>query len=259
MSAGSLRDSMADIGTTLREARMRARIDITEVENATKIRARFLLAIENEEWDALPGAVYARSFLRTYADYLGLDGRLLVDEYKRRYEPPIAHDPRPPGRRRRDRERIRRRPRVPPWAPVVVVLVAVVVGLYFLGLSPQHKTPTPAPPRPATRPAVHAKPRPARHRAPTTVTLQLTPTGPVYVCLVDGSGKPLIPGRILTPGQSVPTEKASKLLLTLGNAAVQLKVNGKSLNVAPAASAIGLELTPHGTAPLPPSQQPRCT
>ena len=79
---------MADIGTTLREARIRARIDISEVEARTKIRAKYLRAIENEEWDLLPGPVYVKSFLRTYGDFLGVDTRLLVDEYKRRYERP---------------------------------------------------------------------------------------------------------------------------------------------------------------------------
>ena len=56
---------------------MRARIDISEVEARTKIRAKYLRAIENEEWDLLPGPVYVKSFLRTYGDYLGLDSRML--------------------------------------------------------------------------------------------------------------------------------------------------------------------------------------
>ena len=76
---------MTDIGVTLREARMRARIDITEVERATKIRARYLRAMEHEEWDALPGPVYVKSFLRTYSDYLGLDTRML----RRRVQAPL--------------------------------------------------------------------------------------------------------------------------------------------------------------------------
>ena len=74
---------------------MRARIDISEVETRTKIRAKYLRAIENEEWDLLPGPVYVKSFLRTYGDYLGLDSRLLIDEYKRRYERPSDHEMRP--------------------------------------------------------------------------------------------------------------------------------------------------------------------
>ena len=64
---------MPEIGSTLREARMRARIDITEVEQATKIRAKYLRALENEEWNLLPGSTFIKSFLREYADYLGLD------------------------------------------------------------------------------------------------------------------------------------------------------------------------------------------
>src|ERR1700761_2890594 len=98
---------MTDIGSTLREARMHARIDISEVELRTKIRAKYLRAIENEEWDLLPGPVYVRSFLKTYGDYLGLDRRLLVDEFKRRYERP-DHDARPlTSLSSRDRERAR--------------------------------------------------------------------------------------------------------------------------------------------------------
>src|SRR3712207_8173863 len=73
---------MADIGETLREARMRRRIDMTEVEAATKIRAKYLRALENEEWDLLPGPTFVKTFLRTYAEYLDLDPRLLVEDRK---------------------------------------------------------------------------------------------------------------------------------------------------------------------------------
>jgi Helix-turn-helix domain len=79
---------MAEIGATLREARMRARIDVSEIEAQTKIRAKYLRALENEEWDLLPGPTFVKSFLRTYAQALGLDGRALVEEYKLHYEHP---------------------------------------------------------------------------------------------------------------------------------------------------------------------------
>src|SRR6267142_1434681 len=79
---------MPDIGATLQEARMRARIDISEVETSTKIRAKYLRAIENEEWDMLPGPTFVKSFLRTYATALGLDGKALVEEYRLSYEHP---------------------------------------------------------------------------------------------------------------------------------------------------------------------------
>src|SRR6478735_3889620 len=83
---------MADIGETLREARMRAKIDVSEVEAKTKIRAKYLRALENEEWGLLPGPTFVRSFLRTYADYLGLDSKLLVEEYRLRHEHPSELD-----------------------------------------------------------------------------------------------------------------------------------------------------------------------
>src|SRR2546421_7064675 len=79
---------MPEIGATLREARMRARIDVSEIEAQTKIRAKYLRALENEEWGLLPGPTFVKSFLRTYADALGLDGKLLVEEYKLRHERP---------------------------------------------------------------------------------------------------------------------------------------------------------------------------
>src|SRR3954451_3923192 len=66
-----------DIGPTLREARMRREIDLDEVEAQTKIRVRYLSALEDEEWDVLPDGPYARSFIRTYASFLGLDGERL--------------------------------------------------------------------------------------------------------------------------------------------------------------------------------------
>ena len=88
---------MAEIGETLREARMRRRIDMTEVEAATKIRAKYLRALENEEWDLLPGPTFVKTFLRTYAEYLELDPRMLVEEYRQRYERPSTQDLTPFG------------------------------------------------------------------------------------------------------------------------------------------------------------------
>src|ERR687895_1103505 len=83
---------MPEIGETLREARMRRRIDMAEVESATKIRAKYLRALESEEWELLPGPTFVKTFLRTYAEYLELDARLLVEEYKQRYEQPSTQD-----------------------------------------------------------------------------------------------------------------------------------------------------------------------
>ncbi len=73
---------MPPIGETLREARMRQRLDIAEVEERTKIRAKYLRALENEEWGLLPGPTFVKTFLRTYAEAVGVDPYLLVEEYR---------------------------------------------------------------------------------------------------------------------------------------------------------------------------------
>src|SRR5918993_3454749 len=77
---------MPPIGETLREARMRQRLDIADVEARTKIRAKYLRALENEEWALLPGPTFVRTFLRTYAEVVGIDPHLLVEEYRLNYE-----------------------------------------------------------------------------------------------------------------------------------------------------------------------------
>jgi hypothetical protein len=80
----------------------------------------------------------------------------------------------------------------------------------------------------------------------------------VYVCLVNGSGAKLINERTFTTADTIPTETAPSLLLTLGNAAVQMKVNGKVVPVAASASAIRLQLTPAAVTHIPLSQTPTC-
>jgi cytoskeletal protein RodZ len=256
---------MADIGTTLREARIRARIDISEVEARTKIRAKYLRAIENEEWDLLPGPVYVKSFLRTYGDFLGVDSRLLVDEYKRRYERPADQDLRPISVRTRERERRRRRrPRLGPAGAVVLALLVVAGALAVLGSigsgnsNTSSSSTTAASSTAATNHTTTAGHRRAHHKPkPTTVTLKLTPTNTVYVCVEDGNGKRIVPGLIYAPGQSIPTATAKKLLVTLGNSAVQMKVNGKTVPVAQGAP-IGYELTPGSMKPLARGAMPTC-
>ncbi len=76
---------MFEIGTSLREARLRQALDFPEAEQATKIRGKYLRALEDEQFDVLPAQTYVKGFLRAYAEYLGLDGQLYVDEYNSRY------------------------------------------------------------------------------------------------------------------------------------------------------------------------------
>src|SRR3979409_2585908 len=126
---------MPEIGETLREARMRAKIDVSEVEAKTKIRAKYLRALENEEWGLLPGPTFVRSFLRTYADYLGLDSKLLVEEYRLRHENPSPPDLAPITPNRGPE---RRRARISPprlsrgWI-VGLSVVAIIALLIVIG------------------------------------------------------------------------------------------------------------------------------
>jgi hypothetical protein len=251
---------VADIGSTLREARMRERIDISEVEAQTKIRAKYLRAIENEEWDLLPGPVYVRSFLRTYGDFLGLDSRMLIDEFKRQYESPTDHEPRPSTSIARERERRRRGPRFPQWAPIAVVVIVILGVLYAVGSATQSGTTTTSAHRPGRhRPKHHATPvRVPTVAKPANVALQLVPTGTVYVCLVNGAGAKLVNERTFAAGDKIPSATARSLLLTLGNASVQMKVNGRSVPVTPSASAIRLLLTPTAVKHISFSQKPTC-
>ena len=76
---------MFEIGNSLHEARVRHGYDLRTAEAATKIRAKYLKALEDEQFDTLPAETYVRGFLRGYADFLGLDGQLYVDEYNSRF------------------------------------------------------------------------------------------------------------------------------------------------------------------------------
>ena len=261
---------MADIGATLREARMRQRIDISEVESETKIRAKYLRALENEEWDLLPGPTYVKSFLRTYAEALGLDGKLLIEEYKLRHErlSDVEMQPiRPPGAAREPRRR-RRTGSGRGWA-VLVVVVGLVTALYFLGNSggsdgggndaavttptttstTKKKTSTTR----TTSSSARAAARRRRQAAARLVRLRLVPTGPVYVCLKRAGGETVVNGRILQAGSRQPTYRSKRFRLLLGNSEVRLRVNGRTRAVAPTGGTLGYEITPPGRVRPPPA------
>ncbi|MFL5820851.1 MAG: helix-turn-helix domain-containing protein [Solirubrobacteraceae bacterium] len=233
---------MPDIGATLREARTRARIDISEVEVATKIRAKYLRAIENEEWELLPGPTFVKSFLRTYADYLGVDGRLLVEEYKLRHEPPVEHEIQPLAPNRGDeRPRRIRPPAISRGWAIGLSIVGLIALLIVLGSISERQSATlstPTPPKASRRPAhVAAKP----HR----VSLQLIPSDSVYVCLRNSKDELLLSNTI-EPGSDQKTYRSKRFRLTLGNSSLQMKVNGRTLGVPSSANAINYELTPAG-------------
>lgn len=102
---------MFEIGNTLREARLRRSLDISDCEAATKIRTKYLRALEEEHFEVLPGPTYVKGFLRTYAEFLELDGRLVLDEYESRFttrpEGVFGHGDSDAARRRAKKRRSR--------------------------------------------------------------------------------------------------------------------------------------------------------
>lgn len=77
-------EAMFALGSGLRDARLRRGLELEEVEEETRISRRYLRALEEERFELLPGDAYAKAFLRSYADFLGLDAKAFVDEYTAR-------------------------------------------------------------------------------------------------------------------------------------------------------------------------------
>ena len=86
---------MFEIGNTLREARVRRNLTLQQVEEDIKIRVKYVQAMENEDWDVMPGVTYVKGFLRTYSTYLGLDPEVIIGEFRSRAVPPSQehHEP----------------------------------------------------------------------------------------------------------------------------------------------------------------------
>ena len=250
---------MPEIGETLREARMRRRIDMTEVETATKIRGKYLRALENEEWDLLPGPTFVKTFLRTYAEYLELDPRLLVEEYRQRYERPSTQDLTPFAAARGRGRAGRRRRRLAAMGPVLVLAGGVALLLAFLwllGTLPgddegsvepnQVRGEAPTPDR-GSGGGDGSEERPRereRNRAPKRVRLQLIASAPVYVCVVDARGRQVIDEETLAADTTTRALTSKRFLTNFGNDKVRMRVNGKTYRVAPSADPVGYELLP---------------
>ena len=129
---------MFEIGNSLREARERQGLGYPEIELATKIRAKYVRALEEEDFTSIPGDAYIRGFLRTYAEYLGLDGDIYVDEYASRFITSWRDElpPRPERRRIRARERpFERRAVLLVLAGIVLVAILVFAAFRIPGSS----------------------------------------------------------------------------------------------------------------------------
>ena len=258
------------IGEALREARMRAKIDISEVEAETKIRAKYLRALENEEWNLLPGSTYIKSFLRTYARFLGLDETLLVNEYRSRFDNPTEVEMRPMTLGG-GQSGVRKKPaRISRGAVVLVIVIGLITVLGILGAtggkdsSQFENKPVAQENKEAQinaqkqeqkeRQAALAK----KEKKKVNLKLEIKQTSQVWVCLQNNQGKILIIGEVLQPNSKKLSFRGKNFKLGLGNGHMEIKLNGKQQKIPPVTGPINYRITTKGVSELSSNKRPNC-
>jgi cytoskeleton protein RodZ len=258
------------IGRTLRKARTDRGLELSDVERATKIRAKFLEAMEEEHWDALPAPAYARGFLDIYARYLGLDRDALLDQYSETVED--EHEPIPssvikPGMLRQHRSP-KRTPEInlkPAAKALGGLVLLVVVGLVIVGLiggsddDGGSENAAKGKDR-GTRAAAPATPTPTTTTTatPGEVSVELRATDAVWVCLVDDSGTPLVDSETLNADDARGPFSGDGFEVTFGNGSIEMTVDGAAEQIPAVAEPIGYRITPGSVRELDASSQPTC-
>lgn len=248
---------------------MRQRLDIADVEERTKIRAKYLRALENEEWGLLPGPTFVKTFLRTYAEVVGVDPYLLVEEYRLTEEHSDAPEfqalaPMPSRDRGRDRGRGGRRP---PQRPprrgglIAAAVVVIVVGfLLVLGLTGGEDDSGGGSEQAATTQTTTTKkkPPPAKQRqkqpAPTGVNVKIVPAEPTYVCVDNGAGTAVVFENTLDAARTF--RNPQHVRINLGKRSATVSLNGKPVAVQESAEPIALDLNRDGSSELDAAEAP---
>jgi hypothetical protein len=229
---------VVEIGSALRAARERRGLGLGEVERKTRIRERYLAALEEERFELLPARAYAKGFLRVYADFLGLDGRLIVEEFNARFpeteQPELA--PRPveatlarAGGRRVSGLLV---------AGLAVALFGVLAWRFAAG---EHKPVLPAssPIRTRSSQTVAAPtPHPPGHAAARPAHLMLRARGPCWLSIRAGSAVgPLLYEATLEAGgilRYTLAPRRRRLWLRIGAPwNLELSLNGKPATALP--------------------------
>jgi cytoskeleton protein RodZ len=244
-----------EIGNSLREARLRQGLEIPRIEAETKIRGKYLRALEEEQFEVLPGDTYVKGFLRTYADYLGLEGQLYLDEYNSRFttaeETPVAQSTAPKRRSRPVESNFI----VIALAGIVAVTVLVLVGLREAGEDPQNEPPI----VPATTGQTTTEQGPAETNAGAAAAEQAPPVrraklvltavrGDCWMQARAGSvnGKLIFEGTI-EQGQTQRFVKYKRLWVELGAPGnLNAKLNGRRVQNWPRQSAVVVVTAAHG-------------
>lgn len=223
------------IGEVLGDARRRAGIEVRDAEERTKIRAKYLHALEHEAWEVLPSAAYAKGFLRTYAQLLGLDAEAIVDEFRRQVESDRDSGVHPVGEQVLERSR-RIGPGAggpSPWLLAALALVTIAAVLLVIGVTGGDDGPGHG--QRGGKGAAKEDKRKRRHERRSeagsgTVKLGLRVVEPVEVCLLGGGGEALIDGQVLAAGSSEEYERRRlELRFPSGFAAdqIELEIAGK--------------------------------
>lgn len=252
------------IGPTLQDARRRLGLDVREVEERTKIRARYIRALENEDWESLPAPAYVRGFLRTYGALLGLDGDLLADEFRRSAggADAVPGGP-PPGEPvlRDTGRRARGGPSRRAWIGILAIsLIAllIVIGLLSGGEGGDGGTRGAEERREARqeqrtlrrerqeRRERRQERRRAKQQRPERVTLDLETISPVELCVVAGADTVLIDRQVLLEGaeESFPEERRFRIDL-IGGGELRIDTGAERQRVA-ADEPTSIEADPRG-------------
>jgi cytoskeletal protein RodZ len=237
-------------------------VDLEEVHAATGIRPRYLEAIEQEDWSALPEEFYARSFIRKYARYLDVDPDPLVEEYRRqqgggeRGEAPASPFARTRSRRAEALRRRRRRQSAYAWIGAVVLLAAIVVAIVLLSSGGGEGGGGTAGKNAAGNATGKSSGAAPKQGAPSagqstkktvrSVKLQIEPTAEVWACVVNGKGKPLVKGLTLAAGESMGPFHSRSYEAAFGNGSVKVLVDGKVAKTPSAPNPMGIAIDAHG-------------
>jgi hypothetical protein len=209
------------VGSALRRAREIREITLDEAARDTKLRGDQLRALEDEDFEALGDAVYARAMLRTYAQYLGLKPDRVLSVYARhgqQVEPPT-----PPGKLGRVERglaasRIRDNQKFLLVAAAVVLIALIAVGVVSRGGTPE--------PASIDTPTAGAAFLPASASPTGTIDVRITAKGPVQVtATIDGTAQQ---PTTLRPGESVALMATGELQVSATDGgAIELTVDGK--------------------------------
>ena len=235
---------MFEIGGSLREARLKRGLTPADVQKAIRIRDRYLQALEEERWEVLPGDAYVKGFLRTYADFLGLDGNLYVDEYNNRF----AHEeelPFVPERFARSGPRLSGTGLLRPAVAigVIVAIVAAVAAWQLSGSSGGDKQGSPPVSNRTTTATTPTKPKKKteKHKHHVAVALPtravlVASRGDCWLWVRSGSASgPTVYEATLAQGKTLPIDlKNGPVWIDVGDPpSLDVKLGGKLVNGLP--------------------------